>query len=144
MKKTNIGRGTEKIFLKVKIFLDFLAVISVLGILLYQIEALRKICKKISIYISEWYLNVSLEYIKNVYLNIERIFRIIIAIFLVTEILRWMLGIIWDWWLKNQNGKNRFENSLFRYLRDSSIPRCFLVTGEWGSGKTYDVQKFFD
>ena len=144
MKKTNIGRSIEKLFLKIKIYLDFFTVISVLGILLYRIDALRKICRKISLYISTWYLDVSLEYIKNIYLNIERIFRIIIVIFLVTEILQWMWGVIWDWWLKNQNGRNRFENSLFRYLRDSSIPRCFLVTGEWGSGKTYDVQNFFD
>ena len=144
MKKTNIGRSIEKLFLKIKIYLDFFTVISVLGILLYRIDALRKICRKISLYISTWYLDVSLECIKNIYLNIERIFRIIIVIFLVTEILQWMWGVIWDWWLKNQNGRNRFENSLFRYLRDSSIPRCFLVTGEWGSGKTYDVQNFFD
>lgn len=45
---------------------------------------------------------------------------------------------------KKQKGNNRFEESLFRYLHDSSIPRCFLITGEWGSGKTYEAQKFFD
>ncbi len=31
MKKTNIGRGTEKLYLKVKIYLDFFAAISVLS-----------------------------------------------------------------------------------------------------------------
>lgn len=143
-KKNNIGRSVEKFFLNAKIYLDFFAVVSVLGILVYRIDALRKICKKISIYISTWCLDISLEFIKNAYLNMERIFRMIVAIFLVTEILRWMLGMVWDQWLKSRKGKNRFENSLFRYLRDSSIPRCFLVTGEWGSGKTYDVENFFD
>ena len=48
MKKTNIGRSIEKLFLKIKIYLDFFTVISVLGILLYRIDALRKICRKIS------------------------------------------------------------------------------------------------
>lgn len=76
MKKTNIGRSIEKLFLKIKIYLDFFTVISVLGILLYRIDALRKICRKISLYISTWYLDVSLECIKNIYLNIERIFKI--------------------------------------------------------------------
>ena len=47
MKKTNIGRSIEKLFLKIKIYLDFFTVISVLGILLYRIDALRKICRKI-------------------------------------------------------------------------------------------------
>lgn len=56
MKKTNIGRSIEKLFLKIKIYLDFFTVISVLGILLYRIDALRKICRKISLYISTWYL----------------------------------------------------------------------------------------
>ena len=54
MKKTNIGRSIEKLFLKIKIYLDFFTVISVLGILLYRIDALRKICRKISSYISTW------------------------------------------------------------------------------------------
>ena len=54
MKKTNIGRSIEKLFLKIKIYLDFFTVISVLGILLYRIDALRKICRKISLYISTW------------------------------------------------------------------------------------------
>lgn len=52
MKKTNIGRSIEKLFLKIKIYLDFFTVISVLGILLYRIDALRKRFIKSCKYIS--------------------------------------------------------------------------------------------
>ena len=36
------------------------------------------------------------------------------------------------------------EESLFRYLLEGTAPRCYLVTGEWGSGKTYEIDHFFD
>ena len=139
MKKT-----LEKILLKIKTGIDFLAIISVFGILIYRIDALRMICKSICVYFTIWYIDIDLKTIKNIYLGAEKIFRIIIVVFVATQLLKWMLGFIWEYWLKKKKGNNRFEESLFRYLHDSSIPRCFLITGEWGSGKTYDVQKFFD
>lgn len=36
------------------------------------------------------------------------------------------------------------EFVLFRYLREGTAPRCYLVTGEWGSGKTYEIDHFFE
>ena len=134
----------EKIFLKLKTNIDFLVIISVFGILIYRIDALRKMCKNICIYLTTWYVDIDLATIKNIYLCAEKLFRIIIATFLVIQFLNWLLKLVWERWLKKQKGSNRFEESLFRYLQDSSIPRCFLVTGEWGTGKTYEVEKFFD
>ncbi len=134
----------EKIFLKLKTNIDFFAIISAFGILIYRIDALRKVCKNICIYFITWYVDIDLATIKNIYLCAEKLFRIIIATFLVIQILNWLLEFVWERWLKKQKGSNRFEASLFRYLQDSSIPRCFLVTGEWGTGKTYEVEKFFD
>ncbi|MEY8412399.1 P-loop NTPase fold protein [Lachnospiraceae bacterium 62-26] len=134
----------EKIFLKLKTNIDFLVIISVFGILIYRIDALRKMCKNICIYLTTWYVDIDLVTIKNIYLCAEKLFRIIIATFLVIQFLNWLLKLVWERWLKKQKGSNRFEESLFRYLQDSSIPRCFLVTGEWGTGKTYEVEKFFD
>lgn len=55
-----------------------------------------------------------------------------------------LVHIFWDMKLKKETGKNRFEESIFRYLHDSNTSRCFLVTGKWGSGKTYEVQNFFE
>ena len=101
-------------------------------------------CKNICIYFITWYVDIDLVTIKNIYLCVEKLFRIIIAAFLVIQFLNWLLELVWERWLKKQKGSNRFETSLLRYLQDSSIPRCFLVTGEWGTGKTYEVDKFFD
>lgn len=134
----------EKIFLKLKMNIDFLAIISIFGILIYRIDILRKVCKNICIYFITWYVDIDLVTIKNIYLCVEKLFRIIIATFLVIQFLNWLLELVWERWLKKQKGSNRFETSLLRYLQDSSIPRCFLVTGEWGTGKTYEVDKFFD
>lgn len=44
----------EKIFLKLKTNIDFLVIISVFGILIYRIDALRKMCKNICIYLTTW------------------------------------------------------------------------------------------
>ncbi|WMC91969.1 P-loop NTPase fold protein [Kineothrix sp. MB12-C1] len=134
----------EEIFLKTKRLIDFLGIISVFCILLYRIEALRKICKAICQYFVNWYVDIELVTIKNIYFWFENIFRMIIVAFFIFAVLMWIIQLIWDWRLKKQRGKDRFEESVFRYLHDSNIPRCFLITGKWGSGKTYEVRKFFD
>lgn len=144
MKNNNWIKAIEKIFLKIKSIIDFLAIVSVFGILLYRIKTLKKICKEICQYIVDWYVDIDLLAIKNIYLWCENIFRIIIVFFLALTVLMWIIRLIWECWLKKQKGKDRFEESIFRYLRDWNIPRCFLVTGKWGVGKTYEVQRFFD
>lgn len=135
-----VGILFEKIFLRIK----NLAIISAFGILLYRIKALRQICKAICQYIADWYVNFNLMTIRNAYLWLEYVFRIIIVISFVFGGIMILIQEIWDLWLKKRWGKNRFEESIFRYLHDSNTSRCFLVTGKWGSGKTYEVQDFFD
>lgn len=130
----------EKLFLKVKNF----AIISVFGILLYRIKGLRQICKAICQYIVDWYVNFNLMTIKDAYLWLEYVLRIIIVLSLVLGCIMILIQKIWDLRLKKEWGKNRFEESIFRYLHDINTSRCFLVTGKWGSGKTYEVQNFFD
>ena len=133
----------EKIFEKAKEKVESLTIISVIGILLYRIEALRKMCKDICLYFTTWYIDVDLDAIKKMYLGLEAVFRVIIILFLGLKILDWIVVTIWERWLKKQSGKGRFEESLFRYLHASNVSHCFLLTGEWGSGKTYDAQNFF-
>lgn len=43
-----------------------------------------------------------------------------------------------------RNGDDYFEKSLFNYINDKSNYRAMLVSGSWGSGKTYRVNSFFD
>ena len=133
----------EKIFGKAKEKVEALAIIGVIGILLYQIEALRKICKEICVYFTTWSIDVDLDAIKQLYLGLETVFRVIIVVFLSLKLLDWIVVTIWERWLKKQSGEGRFEESLFRYLHASNVSHCFLLTGEWGTGKTYDAQNFF-
>jgi hypothetical protein len=37
-----------------------------------------------------------------------------------------------------------FESSLYKYIEDKTNGKGYLVTGEWGSGKTYIVTEFFN
>ncbi|KMJ57120.1 hypothetical protein AB685_17020 [Bacillus sp. LL01] len=39
---------------------------------------------------------------------------------------------------------NTFEESLTKYIRDKPNGKGYLVTGEWGSGKTYIVTEYFN
>lgn len=82
--------------------IDFLAIISIFGILIYRIDILRKVCKNICIYFITWYVDIDLVTIKNIYLCVEKLFRIIIATFLVIQFLNWLLELVWERWLKNR------------------------------------------
>lgn len=144
MIKRCINKISKNACSKVTTAIDTLTVISVFGILLYRINTLRKICREICFYVTSWFIHIDLETIQTVYLKLEIIFRIIIVVFVIIKFISWILKLGWEYWLKRQKGDNRFEESIFRYLKDSSVPRCFLVTGDWGSGKTYEVEQFFD
>ena len=133
----------DNVFVKVIEKVEYLTIISIIGILLYRIDALRKMCKDICLYFTTWYVDIDLYAIKTMYMNLERVFRVIIIVFLGLKLIDWVVATIWEIWLKEQSGKGRFEESLFRYLHTSKLSHCFLVTGEWGIGKTYDVQNFF-
>lgn len=134
----------EKMFVKAKEKVESLTIISVIGILLYRIEALRKLCKDICVYFTMWFIDIDLDVIKKLYFGLEIVFRVIIISFLVLKVIDWIVKTIWERWLKKQSGKGRFEESLFRYLHATKVSHCFLLTGEWGTGKTYDVQNFLN
>lgn len=144
MIKRFINKISKNVCSKATTAIDALAVTSVFGILLYRIDALRKICRDICFYVTSWFIHINLETIQTIYLKFEIIFRIIIVVFVTIRFISWILKLGWEYWLKRQKGDNRFEESIFRYLQDSSIPRCFLVTGAWGSGKTYEAEQFLD
>lgn len=134
----------ENTLVLTKKYIDFLAVVGVFYILLYQVEALRKICKAICQYIIEWYINVDLVRIREWYFGFEIFFRVIIVVSIISTLFMFIFKIITDVHLKNKTGENRFEESLFRYLHREGVSRSFLITGEWGSGKTYEVNQFFE
>lgn len=144
MRKRKIFKRLETIILKTKNTIDFMAVVGVFYILLFQVRALRVLCKTVCQYVTAWYIPVELSFFKNLYLWLESIFRIIFLLAILFHVIFFVVRTIWDRRLRRKTGGSRFEESIFRYLQDTAVSRCFLVTGKWGSGKTYEVNRFFD
>lgn len=118
-------------------------VIGVIYILLYRYILFRSICKGISIYLCSWFPFINLSMIRNIYFCVENIIRLFIIISIFIICIYHLYQIPLTIFIKKQKGKGRFEENLFRYLHDD-IPHSFLLTGSWGSGKTYEVNLFFN
>lgn len=144
MKKRFEFESIQKVLIKIKKYADIMAIVGVFYILLYQITTLRNICKAVWSYVSKWYFEINFSLLKNVYFFAENIFRIIIVFSIISSILIYVIKWCGDKKLQRKKGENRFEESLFRYLKDKTVSRSFLITGRWGSGKTYEVNRFFN
>lgn len=129
---------------KVKKTIDIIAVIGVFYILLFQIKALRTIGKGICQYFISCGIPVDLAFCRELYFDIELFFKAVILLWIFLSIILFFARMIRDHKLKKETGNTRFEEAMFRYLQDTAVSRCFLVTGKWGSGKTYEVNEFFD
>lgn len=68
----------------------------------------------------------------------------VVLLCLVLTLAIFIERLLWDRQLKKCKGDNRFEQSALRYMREKGSPHCFLVSGEWGSGKTYEVNDFLN
>lgn len=134
----------RSILQKAKRIIDYIAVIGVFYILVYQIKVLREIGKVACQYLINWFGYIDMETLKKLYLTGERVFRFFIVIAIAISIIMIIMQCIQECRLKNIEGESRFEKSLFKYLQDKTVPRVFLITGKWGSGKTYEVNSFFD
>ena len=118
-------------------------VVGILYILLYRNSALKSICKGISLYLCDWFGCLNLNLIKNLYFSGEFLNRIVILISIGILVIIRIYQIYVDRRLKRLKGESRLEESLFRYLHDDSH-RSFLITGSWGSGKTFEINHFFE
>lgn len=134
----------ENKLLKAKRIIDYMSIVGVFYILVYQIKTLREIGKAICRYLINWFGYVNMTTLKKIYIAGEQIFRIIIVIAIVISIAKIIIQCIHERRVKRMEGESRFEKSLFKYLQDKTVPRVFLITGKWGSGKTYEVNSFFD
>lgn len=133
----------------IKKYLSKLAPLAFFYILLYHVEAVKKFCKAVVLYLIETkLLPISVENIISLYFIGERICLFEIILTVVSVILMWGVRGLNDYLTKqeakNMEQKSRMEESLFRYLQEGTAPRCYLVTGEWGSGKTYEIDHFFE
>ena len=126
-----------------------LAPLAFFYILLYRVETVRKFCKAVILYLIEAkLLPVSVEIVKNSYFVGEKLCLLELVLTIASVIMMWAIRWLNDYLTKqeakNMEQKSRMEESLFRYLQEGTAPRCYLVTGEWGSGKTYEIDHFFE
>lgn len=133
----------------IKKYLSRLAPLAFFYILLYRVEPVRKFCKAVVLYlIKAKLLPVSMETVKNSYFVGEKLCLLELVLTIASVIMMWAIRWLNDYLTKqeakNMGQKSRMEESLFRYLREGTAPRCYLVTGEWGSGKTYEIDHFFE
>lgn len=63
---------------------------------------------------------------------------------LITAVLKIMMIIAEKKTNKATGSSDEFEGSLLRYLNVSESGRCYLLSGEWGVGKTFMLRKFLN
>ena len=130
---------------KIKKTFDITAASSFCIILLYRISSLRSFCKSFIMLLSQHCSHISSNQIVHAYNDfVEQFLLGILAFYLIYIFLLTGFQLVYDRLLKKESGNNTFEQSLLRYINDDTIPRCYVLTGEWGSGKTYDTTSFFE
>lgn len=89
-------------------------------------------------------VGVNSLYIEKTLILLANLSVLVILLCLLLSLVIILEKLLWDCQLKKRKGDNRFEQSAFRYMREKGSPHCFLISGDWGSGKTYEVNDFLD
>ncbi|WP_394186822.1 ATP-binding protein [Metabacillus halosaccharovorans] len=124
-----------------KVILGF----SITIIILYEVDKLKKAIKNTLLFMQTNNLTFGLEF-KDI-LNFSFVIRKLSLIYIISFILcislviviRKTIDIVVTYRTKLSNP---FELSLSKYLKSENDKKVYLVTGEWGSGKTYIVSNF--
>lgn len=116
-------------------------------ILVYRINSIKKIIKSIILYfnlISVYLFNkeIDLSTVISLYFKFEKFIWVYIVVFIFANCILKVIFYISDKKVKKLI-EGKFEKSLYKYLTNKNN-NCFLINGDWGIGKTYDVNKFFD
>ncbi|MCU0097426.1 KAP family NTPase [Bacillus sp. OR9] len=131
---------------KTKEYLKKTFVILLVFILLFNITVIKNLIKEILIFVQGFKLiDFELIQIKQLYFFLRKY-----ALFGLVLCIISFLGINLYLYIRNyfKNPQrfelNNFENSLYKYINDKPNGKGYLVTGEWGSGKTHIVTGFFN
>lgn len=139
----NLNRHCEKL----KEFLVKSSVFALMFILIAEIEVLKNVLKNILSFAENTGILMGLEFtdIGQLY-TLTRKWVIFYLIFSLTTLILIKVYLkIRHYFNRPKNNKlNPFENSLYKYIEHESNGKGYLVTGEWGSGKTYIVNQFLD
>lgn len=133
---------------------EIIFIVSIAYILIYEIETVRNfICDILNEYniLLKRYdimINISKQTIRNIYFIGQRISVYYLIIYIVGKSFYFLYR---KYYVKYGKLKKEisykddiFQRELFEYLNDKDSKNCFLITGEWGSGKTYCVKEFFN
>lgn len=124
-----------------KVILGF----SITIVILYEVDKLKNAVKNTFLFMQDNYLTFGFKFedILNFSYLIRKVSIIYILSFILCISLVLVIRKIIDKIVKYRiKLTNSFESSLFKYLNSENDKKVYLVTGEWGSGKTYVVSNF--
>ncbi|MDF9596440.1 P-loop NTPase fold protein [Bacillus cereus] len=131
---------------KTKEILKKLSVILLMFVLLFDITIIKNLIKELLLFSKTFnLLDVELSQAKQMYFLLRKYALLCLILCII-----FFIGIKVYLFIRNYFNSpkrlklNNFEDSLYKYITDKSNAKGYLVTGEWGSGKTHIVNKFFD
>ncbi|HFJ9318634.1 TPA: P-loop NTPase fold protein [Bacillus tropicus] len=131
---------------KTKEILKKLSVILLMFVLLFDITIIKNLIKELLLFSKTFnLLDVELSQAKQMYFLLRKYALLCLILCII-----FFIGIKVYLFIRNYFNSpkrlklNNFEASLYKYITDKSNAKGYLVTGEWGSGKTHIVNEFFD
>ncbi|MBQ0041444.1 MAG: hypothetical protein KBS56_05390 [Clostridiales bacterium] len=124
--------------------MDVWALIGIVVILLFRVPALRAVGKSIICFMTEKGIQLNLSALNAFCIFIENVILLYLLIWIVILCSMRLFSTKWTSKLPEENGDNAFEESALRYINDKHNSHCFLISGRWGSGKTYVMNNFVD
>lgn len=128
------------------IFFKKIITVSIFILVFLNIDSLSSMAIKMIKIVEEspYFLNGSLDFIKKTY-NLVQPLVIYILVFSIIAIVILNSVIKFKDYNRNLDFRNNvFEKSLHNYLESEKQKKGYLITGEWGSGKTYILNTFMD
>lgn len=131
---------------KIKHILRAILGVALIYIFLYEIDSVRGTINNLILYAESYdlLLGFSAIEIKQFYFNTRKYAIYYIVFYILILFINKAIYFIHDKCITPQtNELDTFEDSLNKYLNDENCEKCYLVTGNWGTGKTYSVSKYF-
>ena len=133
--------------LKYKSIFTKILFIMIACILVYRINSIRKIIKSVILYfnlISVYFFNIEIDLSTaiSLYFKFEKVTWVYILLFILVNFILKVIFYVSDKKVK-KTIEGKFDTSLYKYLTNTNN-NCFLINGDWGIGKTYDVNEFFN
>lgn len=137
----------EKILKKKKNLFKRLFVLAVFCIVIVEVTSIKKLIINILIFSESkgFLFGLKIYDLKRIY-NLLREISLVYIFFCVVCFLIYKLALFFleRYFIPESTSLTSFEESLHAYLNRKSDGKSYLVSGEWGSGKTYQVSRFFE